>query len=119
MATDTDPSSGDDIATFVDRMIDAVTISQQDALVSADAARTAMVEGMAQMQGEITAFVGKRMKHDLEVSGEILRCRDLADLRAVQCRYLRATIDQYAGETTRLMRLGADIATRSLEPEGG
>lgn len=116
MATETDPGTGEDIATFADRMIDVVTLSQQDALVSADAARSAMVEGIAEVQGELAAFVGKRMKHDLEVSSELLRCRDLADLRELQCRYLRATMDQYAGETSRLMRLGADIAARSLEP---
>jgi len=119
MLAETDTSPADEaVASFVDRMIDAVTLSHQDALESVESARHAMLHGMAQVQGEIATFVGERVLQDLEVQAQLWQCRDLADLRALQSRYLRAAIDQYAGEASRLMRIGADIAARSLEHDG-
>ena len=71
---------------------------------------------MSEVQKEIAGFVSERIRQDLQTQQELLACRTLDDVREVQSRFMQSTIDQYSAEASKLMRLGAEIATRSLEP---
>ena len=46
---------------------------------------------------------------------ELLGCRTLEDMRAVQMRFFRGAVDQYAAEAARMMKLGTEID----EPRAG
>ena len=107
----TDPG----IAFAQDALIDSVTASQQEALETMEAASHAMFEGLSQVQREIADFVAERIRQDMETQQELLRCRSLEDVRKVQARFFQTAFDQYATETTKLFKLGGDVAARSLE----
>jgi hypothetical protein len=91
-----------------DAVIDTVTLSQQEALHAMEVAGTTLFTGLNEMQREIADFVAKRIREDMETQQDLLRCRNLDDVRAVQTRFFRTAMDQYSAETTRLMKLATD-----------
>ena len=101
-----------------DTFIDTVTATQQEALETMEAAGQAVFEGLSQVQHEIADFIAERIRQDMETQQELLRCRNLEDVRNVQARFFRTAFDQYAAETSRLVKLGGDMAARSLERNG-
>jgi hypothetical protein len=96
--------------------ISRVARTQQQTLESMERAGTSILTALSEVQKEIAGFVSERIRQDLQTQQELLACRTLDDVREVQSRFLRSTIDQYSAEASKLMRLGAEIATRSLEP---
>jgi phasin protein len=107
----TDPG----IASAEDTLIDAVTASQQEALETMEVASHAVFEGLSKVQREVADFVAERIRQDMETQQELLRCRTLDDVRKVQAHFFQTAFDQYSAETTRLMKLGGDVAARSFE----
>jgi hypothetical protein len=105
----------EDISSAQDVLIDTVTASQQEALETMEAAGQAVFDGLSQVHREITEFVAERIRQDIETQQEFLRCRSLEDVRKVQARFFQTAFDQYAAETTRLFKLGGEVAARSLE----
>lgn len=101
-----------------DAVIDTMTQSQQEALHAMEVAGTTMLAGLNEMQREIADFVARRIREDMETQQDLLRCRNLDDVRAVQTRFFRTAMDQYAAETTRLMKLGGAMMARASEREG-
>ena len=111
-APSTDP---EDIASPQDQLIDTVTASQQEVLETAEAAGQAMYQGLTQVQRGIADFVAERIRQDMGTQQEFLRCRSMDDVREVQARFFRTAIDQYSAEASRLLKLGGDLAGRSLD----
>lgn len=112
-------ASDEPIASTEDRIIDTLTLSQQEALEAAEIAGRTVFAGLTLMQAEIAEFVSERIREDLDAQNDLLRCRNLAEVREVQGRFLRRAFDQYAQETSRLMRLGGAIATGEVKPDPG
>lgn len=103
-------SEDEPVASVQDLVIDHVTASQQEALQTVEIAGRALFSNLTRVQSEIAAFVSERIRQDLDTQSELIRCRNLSEVRDVQSRFFRAAVDQYARETTRLMRLGSEIA---------
>jgi hypothetical protein len=95
-----------------DGISSAVQIQQQ-ALGSMERASTSILTGVSEMQKEIAGFVSERIRQDLETQHELLSCRTMGELREVQTRFLRTTIDQYSTEATKLIQLGAQVFRRA------
>ena len=93
---------------------EAVASAQQETLQNIGAAGAAMLEGLKKAQTEISDFLTQRIRQDVETQAEMLRCRTLDDVRDLQTRFFKTALDQYAGEATRLMKIGTDMMERSL-----
>ena len=98
-----------------DRLIDTVTATQQEAIETIESASQAMLEMFSIARVEITDFVTERIRQDLEAQQAFLRCRSLDEVRHLQVQFVRTALDQYGGEAAKLMRLGGEVATRTLE----
>jgi hypothetical protein len=91
------------------------TRTQQQAVKSMERFGASMLSALTQMQKEIAGFVSERIRQDLETQRELLRCRTLDDLREVQSRLFRTTLDQYSAEVTKLMHLSTEVFSHSLD----
>jgi len=87
---------------------------QEGALKEAGSAGTAVLEGMGEARREMSAFLGDRIRQDIEAQAELLGCRSLEEMRAVQLRFFRGAVDQYSAEAARMMKLGTEIVNRAL-----
>jgi len=103
------------LGTPADAMMDAVTATQQGAIETMETARTSMVEGLSQVQREIADFVSERIRHDMETQKALLRCRTFEEVRNVQADFFRTAVDHYSTEATRLMKIGTDIVSKSMD----
>jgi hypothetical protein len=103
------------VGSVTDQVIDSVTASQQQALHSMETAGAVMFEGVARVQREIAEFVSERIRQDMETQQELLRCKSIDDVRNLQARFFRTAMDQYSAEATRLMRIGGELMTRSMD----
>jgi hypothetical protein len=92
-------------------MTEAIASAQQETLHNIGAA---MLEGLTKAQTEISDFITQRIRQDVETQSEMLRCRTLDDVRDLQTRFFKTALDQYAGEASRLMKIGTDMMERSL-----
>ena len=93
---------------------EAVASAQQETLHNFGAAGAAIFEGLTKAQTEISDFITQRIRQDVETQAEMLRCRTLDDVRDLQTRCFKTALDQYAGEASRLMKIGTDMMERSL-----
>jgi hypothetical protein len=87
---------------------------QEGAAQGAGSAGAALLEGMTEARHEMSAFIGERIRQDIETQTELLGCRSLEDLRDVQVRFFRGAVDQYSAEVARMMRLGTEIVQRTI-----
>ena len=93
---------------------EAVASAQQETLHNIGAAGAAMLQGLTKAQTEISDFITQRIRQDVETQAAMLRCRTLDDVRDLQTRFFKTALDQYAGEASRLMKIGTDMMERSL-----
>jgi hypothetical protein len=92
---------------------------QQDAVAGANAAGTAMLQGLEEARKSVSDFLADRIRQDIEVQSQLMACRTLDDLREVQTRFFRSAVDQYSAEASRMMRLGTDVVSRSIPRSKG
>jgi hypothetical protein len=114
-ATMADGLDAETIVSTTRESIAVATRTQQQAVDSMERSSAAMLTGLAEMQKEIAGFVSERIRQDLETQQELLRCRTFDDIREAQSRFFRTTLDQYSAEATKLMQLGTEVFTRSLD----
>ncbi len=65
-------------------------------------------------QREMMSFVAMRLEKDGETTREMMGCRNLADVTAIQTRWIEETLRDYNAEMTKLMT----ICTKSLSGGG-
>jgi hypothetical protein len=61
----------------------------------------------AECQREMMSFMSMRIEKDGETAREVLGCRNLADVTAIQSRWLEETVRDYNSEMTKLMGIYA------------
>jgi Phasin protein len=61
-------------------------------------------------QREMMSFVSMRLQKDAETSREMMGCRNLADVTAIQSRWVEETLRDYNSEMGKLMT----ICTKSV-----
>ena len=69
---------------------------------------------MGEARREMSAFISDRIRQDIEAQTELLGCRSVDEMRAVQMRFFRGVVDQYSAEAARMMKLGTEIMNRAL-----
>jgi len=80
----------------------------------AGAAGSAVAEGLGRARQEVSEFVSERIRQDLAVQAELLGCRNLGEVTAVQMRFISAAVSQYGEEAARLAKLGTEVMTRMV-----
>ena len=95
--------------------IGAATRTQRQAVESMERVGATLLTGVVEMQKEVAGFVSGRIRQDLETQQELLRCRTFDELRKVQSRFFRTTLDQYSAEATRLMQHSTEVFRRALD----
>jgi hypothetical protein len=65
----------------------------------------------AECQREMIGFVSMRLEKDGDATRGIMGCRNLADVAAIQSRWMDETLRDYNAETTKLMT----ICTQSVK----
>ena len=68
----------------------------------------------AECQREMMSFVSMRLEKDAETTREMMGCRNLADVTAIQSRWMEETLRDYNSEIGKLMT----ICTKSLNGDG-
>jgi hypothetical protein len=112
---DTPERSAELIESPQDAVIDNVTALQQETVETVEHAGAALLAGVGKVQQEIAQFVTQRIREDLETQQQLMRCRSFDDIRDVQARFIKTAMDQYSAETERLLKLGTEMMTRSVE----
>jgi Phasin protein len=106
-------------ATLSDTMRSATgfALSRDNSQALAEATET-WFAATAECQREMMSFMSMRIEKDGETAREVLGCRNLDDVTAIQSRWLEETIRDYNSEMTKLM----GIYTKSVNgsaPAGG
>jgi hypothetical protein len=65
-------------------------------------------------QREMMSFVSKRLEKDAETTREMIGCRNVADVTAIQSRWIEDTLRDYNSEMSKLMT----ICTKSANGGG-
>lgn len=106
--------TAEDIESPEDRLIDAVTLAEQEAIEALDHVGAAAADSVAKAQVEIVTFMARRVQEDLDIQRALLDCTTLDEVRRVQTRFIERAVSQYAEETSRMMRLGGEAMTRAF-----
>ena len=106
------------IESIEDRIIDRVTADQQEILEAVKSTGQAVLEASDSTRESLVDFVAERIRQNLDAQAALLRCHSFGEVRAVQSRFLRTAVDQYAGEASRLIALGRTVAARGLARPG-
>ncbi len=73
--------TAEDIESPEDRLIDAVTLAEQEALETLDHAGAAAADGVVKAQVEIVTFMARRVQEDLDIQRALLDCTSLDEVR--------------------------------------
>ena len=77
-------------------------------------ANPAWYEKMAEMNVEIARFLTDRLKQDVDFQALLFQCRNPAELRDLQCQFMKDAFEQYSAETGKLLKMNGaalDAAT--------
>jgi len=64
---------------------------------------------------ELLDFARKRIKRDIETSDRLARCESVTDAMSVMTDFCQCAFQDYAEQTTALMRTGAAIGPQAAE----
>jgi len=103
------------IDTVQDRLIDTVTATQQEAIETLESAGQVFFSTVTRVQEEVAGFLAERIRQDLDTQQALLRCRTLHDVRDVQASFVRTALGQYGDEVAKLVRMGSEVAAKSLD----
>ena len=64
---------------------------------------------------ELLDFARKRIKRDIETSDRLARCESVTDAMSVMTDFCQSAFQDYAEQTTAMMRTGAAIGAQAAE----
>ncbi len=67
---------------------------------------------LSDLGAEISTFVAKRIKEDMEAQQELLGCKLPSEMTHVQAEFFQKAFDQYHVETGKLVELSAQMTAR-------
>ena len=86
-------------------------------LPATGAAGAAMADGFGRARQEISDFISERLRQDMAAQAELLGCRSLGEMSAVQTRFIRNAVSQYSVEAARLAKLGNEMMSRMVSEQ--
>ncbi|MGF9761283.1 phasin family protein [Microvirga sp. 0TCS3.31] len=72
----------------------------------------------AECQREMMTFVSMRLQKDAETTREMMGCRILADVTAIQSRWVEETLRDYNSEMGKLMTICTKSTNGGTAPKG-
>jgi len=69
-------------------------------------------------QREMMSFVSMRLEKDGEATREMMACKNLADVTAIQSRWVEDTLRDYNAEMAKLMTICTKSVNRGAGPNG-
>ncbi|MBB3018761.1 hypothetical protein FHR70_001815 [Microvirga lupini] len=72
----------------------------------------------AECQRDMMSFVSMRLEKDAETSREMMGCRSVADVTAIQSRWMEETLRDYNSEMTKLMTICSRSVSGGAGPKG-
>lgn len=85
---------------------------QQNALESLNWFGSAWLETWNAMGSEVSEFIADRIQEDIKTQQAMLKCKNPAELSAVQTAFVQKAIEQYTAETGKLVSLQQDFIDR-------
>jgi hypothetical protein len=76
----------------------------------------AMFAGMAEMSQEMMTFAGDRLRQDIETAEDFAKATSPEELFEKQCSFAQRAAQQYAEETSKLIRMMARIQQSCWKP---
>lgn len=67
-------------------------------------------EGVGKVNHELSQFYFKRLKEDIDLSGNFARCTCPEDVAETQTKFVATMVKDYGEETQRLLTLATNIA---------
>ena len=103
-------------------MSDTMRSAQEFALSSGNSqalakSAEAWFAATAECQREMTGFVSMRLEKDGEAAREMMGCKNLADMAAIQSRWIEETLRDYSAEITKLMTICTKSASVGIGPK--
>lgn len=108
------PDSGDMANPFT-----AFMEAQAEAMGRMTAFNTVVAEAMGRYGQEFMGFVQDRLAEDAKTQQELMACRDLNEVAAIQSRFMERTMQQYTDETGKLVDLGREIFEDAMKKSQG
>lgn len=72
----------------------------------------------AECQREMVGFVSMRLGKDIEAAHEMMACKDLANVAAIQSRWIEEILRDYNTEMSKLMTIYTKSVNDGLDPKG-
>jgi hypothetical protein len=72
-------------------------------------------ESVATAQKDWVDFVHRRIKEDVAVSRQLMRCQSLAEMHQIYSHYLRTAFEQYQKESEKVVQRGESMAQHLAE----
>jgi hypothetical protein len=69
-------------------------------------------------QREMMGFVSMRLEKDAETTREVMGCKNLADVAAIQSRWIEETLRDYSAEMGKLMTICTKSVNSGVGPKG-
>ena len=73
------------------------------------------LESVATAQKDWVDFVNRRIKEDVAVSRQLMRCQSLAKMHQIYSHYLRTAFEQYQRESEKVVQRGESMAQHFAE----
>ena len=71
--------------------------------------------GMGQIQRDYLAFLGERMRKDIEIAKRMAECRDVKAAMELQTAFVETAREDYMEEAQKLLTLGREITEHCVE----
>lgn len=91
-----------------DAPINAIAQLQEAGFGNMVGLSAAWLEALRDMGTEVVSFVADRIKEDVKVQHEIMRCKDVTEIQQIQSKFLQKAMDQYQAETGKLIKMGTN-----------
>ncbi len=70
---------------------------------------TAWIEAMSDLGSELASFVAERIREDVKTQHEILHCKSVAEMQAIQAAFMERAYVQYTVETGKLIEKSTSL----------
>ena len=74
-----------------------------------------LLESVANAQKEWSDFLHRRIREDVAMSRQLMRCHSLADMHQVYSQYFKTALEQYQEHSERVVQRGQSVAQHLAE----
>ncbi len=74
-----------------------------------------MARGLQEMGWEVMRFTQDTLRSGMRTANDIAKCRSVEDVASLQRDFIRETMDQWLDGSVRLLRIGSDTASETID----